>query len=189
MPNPGAVDEVAQRLVRECSRDLLEKWENDPDLAGAYIVTLVDPKSLEVEVRQMGKVAKYSPGQFRGALKVAGDSQTWGWACAPKGLGYPIKFQSTLVGVCLLFTSSGAPISSRWTTQVMDFSQKVGPLLLDRNSDDAPPLKTLAKVIPDPEDDKPKPAKPHWERSKARVAAPVPEELAVYMLLDFRPLF
>jgi hypothetical protein len=71
----------------------------------------------------------------------------------------------------------------------MDFSQKVGPLLLERSSDTAPPLKTLAKVIPDPEDDSPKPTKPHWERSKARVAAPVPEELAVYMLLDFRPLF
>jgi hypothetical protein len=188
------VDEVAQRLVRECSRDLLDKWENDPNLAGAFIVTLVDPKSLEVEVRQMGKVAKFSPRQFRNAMKVAGDSDTWGWPCAPKGLGYPIKFEGTLVGICLLFTASGAPISSKWTGQVIDFAQKVGPLLLNKSTKPVPALKTLANVIPkkpDKSEEKPKSSekKPHWERSKTRVTAPVPEELAVYLLLDYRPLF
>ena len=192
------VDEVAQRLVRECSRDLLGKWENDPDLVGAYVVTLVDPKSLEVEVRQMGRVAKFSPGQFRNALKVAKDSETWGWPCAPSGLGYPIKFRGLLVGICLLFTSSGAPISSKWMGQVIDFSHKVGPLLLNKSKNSGPPLKALVNVIPTPEESskvkrESGPAeqeeKPHWERSKARVAAPVPEELAVYLLLDNRPLF
>jgi hypothetical protein len=184
------VDEVAQRLVRECSRDLLEKWENDPDLAGAYIVTLLDPKSLEVEVRQMGRVSKFSPGQFRNALKIARDSETCGWPCAPKGLGYPVKFQGTLAGICLLFLSAGAPISSKWTGQVKEFSQKIGPLLLN-SSKTAPPLKSLVNVIPKDASEEASRSedKPHWERSKTRLAAPVPEELAVYLILDYRPLF
>lgn len=189
------VDEVAQRLVRECSRDLLATWENDPDLSGAYVVTLIDPKTLEVEVRQMGRVAKYSHGQFRNALKVANDSETMGWPCAPRGLGYPIKLDGQMVGVCILFPANGAPIHSRWTGQVRDYSKKVGPLLLNKSKkkkkEAAPQLQTLAQLVPkkETEDSHGKPGKPHWERSKTRVTAPVPEELAVHLLLDLRPLF
>ena len=186
------MDELSQNLVRDCSRDLLGGWESDPDLSGAYVVTLLEPKTLEVEVRQMGKVAKFSPGQFRNALKFAQDSTTWGWPCAPKGLGYPVKLDGALFGVCILFPASGASISHRWEGQVMDYSRKVGPLLKrkkKKSGSDAPPLKTLANVIPaEPLPDKPA-TKPHWEQSKTRVKAPVPEELAEHLLLDFRPLF
>ena len=186
------MDDISQNLVRDCSRDLLAGWETDPDLSGAYVVTLLEPKTLEVEVRQMGKVAKFSPGQFRNALKFAQDSKTWGWPCAPKGLGYPVKYDGSLFGVCILFPATGAPISQRWEGQVIDYSRKVGPLLrrkTKRHKTSAPPLKTLANVIPkEPVEEKPS-EKPHWEQSKTRVKAPVPEELAEHLLLDHRPIF
>ena len=145
------MDELSQNLVRDCSRDLLGGWESDPDLSGAYVVTLLEPKTLEVEVRQMGKVAKFSPGQFRNALKFAQDSTTWGWPCAPKGLGYPVKLDGALFGVCILFPASGASISHRWEGQVMDYSRKVGPLLKrkkKKSGSDAPTLKDSRQRYP-----------------------------------------
>lgn len=185
------VNDLPQNLVRECSRDLLGGWENDPDLAGAYVVTLLEPKTLEVEVRQMGRVAKFSPGQFRNALKSARDCHNTGWPCAPKGLGYPVKHDGSLYGVCILFLAQGAPISSRWARQVEEYSRKVAPLIRSGKGSrsSVPDLRALANVIPREPAPSQALAKPHWEQSKTRVHAPVPEELHVHLLLDHRPLF
>lgn len=188
--------------MRQCSRDILDKWSGDADLKGAYLVTLIDPKTLEVEVRQTGKVTKFSPAQFRKALKLASKTEEGGWACAPKGLGYSVRYEGTLVGVCIIFPQSGTTPRQRWSDQAADYALKVGPLLVRRpkpsprskpetTRKSTPTLSSLAKTIPQ---EAPKPRKViddklHWEKSATRVEVPVPEELAVHLILDYGPLF
>ena len=86
-------------------KTLLSQWEEEKEVIGAYIVTITDQDSLEVEVRMAGTIPGFSPTQFRGAVQQAKEETGSGWECRPEGLGFPILFEGTMLGLCIIFLS------------------------------------------------------------------------------------
>lgn len=185
----GSVSEVTKKLLKERYRSLLQDWEKDAELAGGLLVNLIDPKGLEIEVRQAGKAPELSVQDFRSILLAASESAEPFWECKPNGVAYTLRFGEDLLGFCILFPASGTHRPERWADRIASFSRELG-LLLQSPKDVPPSLHSLAEAIVERDGQSDSPAqKLHWEHSKARVDIPVQEELAVHLLLDHLPLF
>ena len=184
------MDEATLEITSHQVRAQLSKWEIDTDLAGAYVVTLIDRDSLEVEVRRTGSVPELSPEQIRSNLLAAAETTDTAWTCEPAGLGYPLYFGPTLLGLCVLFPGGDIHPLSRWEQEVAGLALQLGALrAIDQK--EPPSLEGLASEIPERSQhaDSEAARKLHWEDSKARVTVPVEEELACHLILDHLPLF
>jgi hypothetical protein len=187
--NIEPVSEVSSKKSRQLVKSSLKKWEDDGDIAGAYIVTLIDQESLEVEVRKTGKVPGFSPDEFRTSLLTAAETTKCAWNCEPEGLGYPIRSSGVLLGLCIVFPSGDIHPLSKWEKDVAGLALQMGTLL-SPEGEDPPSLNSLADAIPERDDlAEEEPKKLHWETSKTRVQVPVQEELACHLILDHMPLF
>ena len=120
-------DETHQ-IKRTQVKTLLAKWEAEREVIGAYAVTISDFESLEVEVRTTGTVPGFSPTQFREAVRQAQKEKSSGWHFEPEGLGFPIRFQGKLLGVCLIFPWGDIAPTGRWEKDVAELSLRLAPL-------------------------------------------------------------
>ena len=184
------MEEALSNKVRSAVKEQLRYWSTDHELRGAYVISLVDIDSLEVEIRKTGRVTEFGPQEFRSAVMSAAERTDSGWNCKPDGIGYPIRFEGQLLGLCILFPSGDIHPLSRWDKEVNNFSGILGPIKAIA-AERPPSLESLAEAIPERADaiDSDSSSKLHWEQSKTRVDVPVQEELAKHLLLDYRPLF
>ena len=184
------VNEVTKKLLKERYRSLVKDWEKDGELAGGLLVKLIDPKGLEVEVRQAGKVPEFTVEEFRSKLLAAAESTEPFWEEEPNGVAYALRYSEEFLGFCILFPALDTFPPERWADRVTSFSREVG-LLLQTPMEEPPSLHSLAEAIVerDEQGDSPSAQKLHWEHSRTRVDVPVQEELAVHLLLDHLPLF
>lgn len=188
--NLRLLEDVVSEKIRGTVKEQLHYWSTDHELRGAYVITLLEEKNLEVEIRKTGRVDEFSPEEFRSAVLAAAEHAEAGWDCKPAGIGYPIRFEGSLLGLCILFPSGDIHPLSRWKKEVDQFVSVLGPL--KALAEEQPPsLKSLAEVIPERTDvgGESAASKLHWEQSQTRVDVPVQEELARHLLLDLRPLF
>lgn len=179
-----------QQLKRPQIRAVLAQWEEEKEVIGAYIVTLVEQGSYEMEIRKSGTVPGFSPVQFRSILERALSEAAPSWDNHPEGLGFSLKFQDEVLGFCVIFPWSDIAPQGRWEKDVAQLAIRLGPLYAG-STEAAPSLEELAEAIPErldpPEEDANK--KLHWEASAARVEVPVQADLAQHLLLDHMPLF
>lgn len=185
------VEENAIDPNREFANLLLANWRSDPDLAGGYLINLVDTDTLETEIREIGTVPEFSTNEIRSCLLSAAETIDCGWAVEPAGLGYPLRWGETLLGICVLFPSEEIPPQSHWEHAIRTYCEQVGGDDEEDEDSNEPSLLGLAAAIPRRTEDAEtsESNKLHWERSKARVEVPVNEELAKHLLLDHLPLF
>lgn len=92
-----------QQLKRPQIRAVLAQWEEEKEVIGAYIVTLVEQGSYEMEIRKSGTVPGFSPEQFRKILERALSEDSPSWDNHPEGLGFSLKFQDEVLGFCVIF--------------------------------------------------------------------------------------
>jgi len=186
---PGVEEELSE-MARSLANATLNKWDDDPHLAGSYVITLIDQDNLEVEIRKRGQVEILDRDQLRKNVLRAAETHNCGWDCIPSGYGYPLRFKEELLGLCILFPEREVSPLDRWEQEALTLAAKLGPVL-SSNVTDPPSLSTLVDAIPErsgPEVGE-VPKKLHWEKSKTRVQVPVQQELADYLLTDFMPLF
>ena len=170
---------------------MLANWKSDPDLRGGRLVSILCPQSLEFEVRESGEVPEVTNDELRTSLLSAAEKVEFAWECEPEGLGYPIRHEQTLLGLCILYPSADVHPLGLWQQSIESYTAQIGPMSnITSAGDDPPSLTSLASAIPDRVgSDEDESAKLHWEKSRTRVEVPVHEELSRHLLLDHMPLF
>ena len=183
------MNEVTKELLKERYRSLLQDWEKDAELVGGLLVKLIDPKGLEVEVRQAGQVPDYTVHDFRNKLLSAAEISEPYWKESPDGVTYALRYDDSFLGFCILFPALGTQPPERWVNRISSFSRELG-CLLQTPKEEPPSLHSLAEAIVERDGESESSSqKLHWEHSQASVDIPVQEELAVHLLLDHLPFF
>lgn len=177
-------------LVKDLGLRLLNNWVDEPEVTGATLILIVCPQNLEVDVSSVGVTPTLSPEDLKSYLMMGAATLEKSRVCENDGVCYPLRLESELLGVCVLFPAPGALVREHWSVLMEQYESQAGPLLL-QDLQKPPTLNSLAEVIPTRthDADSESSSRLHWEKSQTRVDVPVHEELADHLILDNLPLF
>lgn len=178
--------------IRALTDRQLKTWQQNPQLAGAQLF-LVSSHLLDVEVSKVGDCPTPSKSELAAILqRAAGEHERPGFEVEVSGYrahAYPLKQESLLQGLWLLFPAGPVVDWSALTRDSQRFSQELFALR-QSGLGNPPTFRELVSSIPEHEESAQSTAPAlHWERSRSRVTMTVEDELSNCLMVDLLPIF
>jgi hypothetical protein len=181
-------------LIRALTDRQLAAWREDSQLAAAQLYLISRTHSLDVEVSKVGTCPTLSKDELKALLqRAASEDERPGFEvdfAGQRGHVYPLRQDSMLQGVWLIFPVHTDIDWAEWTRESLRFSQELFALR-QAGLGNPPTFRQLVEAFPFFEDShEPEPAPPlHWERSQSRVMVAVEDELSTCLMVDHLPIF
>ncbi len=171
----------------------LDAWSQDLQMAAGHLYLISRTHSLDVEVHKTGEVPPLSKDDLKDLLQRAADDQERpGFeisAGGQRGYVYPLKQDSMLQGVWVLFPRGPQVDWASWKRSALNFSQRLFELR-QAGLGNPPTFRQLVETFPEPETNGPSSTPSlHWERSQSRVVMAVEDDLSSGLLVDHLPIF
>lgn len=185
---------MPEDLIRLLLEQQLAAWADDPQIAAGQLYLISRAHSLDVEVNKTGEPPALSKDDLKELLaRAASEDVRPGFevnVAGYRGHAYPLKQDTMLQGVWVLFPSSTQVDWADWTRGSLRFSQQLFTLR-QAGLGNPPTFRQLVETFPDPEPAQNGTDAPplHWERSQSRVVMAMEDDLSSGLLVDHLPLF